>query len=57
MPINILLSSQYLSIAYCNKEKDLTKAMDAMKKALDPAYPRLHSDSRKRRFFTLCQSS
>ncbi len=57
MPINILLSSQYLSIAYCNKEKDLTKAMDAMKKALDPAYPRLHSDSRKRRFFILCQPS
>lgn len=39
----ISMAYRNLSIAYCNKEKDLAKAMTAMKKALalDPAYPRL----------------
>ena len=39
----ISMAYRNLSIAYCNKEQDLAKAMTAMKNALalDPAYPRL----------------
>ncbi|MFQ9393919.1 MAG: hypothetical protein ACLR2E_07125 [Lachnospiraceae bacterium] len=37
----ISMAYRNLSIAYCNKEQDLAKAMTAMKNALalDPAYP------------------